>query len=143
MKIKFGLAAGLLAGVALASSPVTVLAAGGFHGGGAHGSFHGAGAFHGGGFRGGGFRGGWGGRGYWGWGYPFYWGGVGFIAGYSLAPYWYDDCYYGPYYACAPAYGAPPPPAAAPAGPPPGYDCDGWRWDATQQRYVAAKVACN
>jgi hypothetical protein len=68
---------------------------------------------------------------FWGWGDPFLWGGVGFVAGYDMVPYWdsYDDY----------EYGSAPPPAS---GAPPGYDCDGWRWDAGQQRYVPAKVAC-
>jgi len=83
------------------------------------------------GWRGRGFWGGWGWGPGWGWGDPFFWGGVGFVAGYDLAPYGYGDPY-------DDSYDAP-----ASAAPPPGYDCDGWRWDAGQNRYVAAKVACN
>ncbi len=64
---------------------------------------------------------------------PFFWG-VGFAGGYDIVPYW-DDYYDDP----ADGYG-PPPPAGAAA--PPGYNCDGWRWDASQQRYLPAKVAC-
>jgi hypothetical protein len=62
---------------------------------------------------------------------------VGFAAGYALAPYddYYVDPGYGPYDA--------PYDYAPPAGPPPGYDCDGWRWEPAQNRYVPAKVACN
>jgi hypothetical protein len=73
---------------------------------------------------------------HWWWrgGWPGYWGGFGFWAGYDLAPWWWS-------YPGAESYDvetAAPEPAA-----PPGYDCDGWRWDATQGHYVAAKVACN
>lgn len=64
---------------------------------------------------------------------PFFWD-VGFVGGYDIVPYW-DDYYDYP----ADGYG-PPPPAGAAA--PPGYDCDGWRWDPSQQRYLPAKVAC-
>ena len=68
------------------------------------------------------------------------------MAGYDLAPY-YDD-YYGPYggdpYSDGPPDGyAPGPPDGYAPGPPAGYDCNGWRWDAAQNRYVPAKVACN
>jgi hypothetical protein len=92
--------------------------------------------------------------GYWGpyWGFygdPFFWGGLGFVAGYELAGPTYG------YYDTTDVYGAPPPPAAYPttpggprvAGPsgaaPVGYNCDGWRWDPAAGKYVAAKVACN
>ena len=85
----------------------------------------------------------WGGYPFWAWGWsdPFFWGGSYFwdepfgwddgdwVGGYDLAPDW-DD-----YYA------APPAPSASPQAPP-GYDCDGWRWDAKQQKYVPAKVSC-
>jgi hypothetical protein len=120
-----------------------------------------AGGFRGGGSRGGGFRGGgfYGGP-YYGGYYndPFFWGGLGFLGGYALAaPVYYDS--YDSYYPDAPpppvyggAYPGAPPPAdygdyrdSGPrqAAPPSRYDCDGWRWDATTKRYVAAKVSCN
>lgn len=129
---------------------------GGHMGGGAHmgggirsgtvGGFHNGTWGAGGSWRGGTWRGGtWGGHRWWGgccgfwgpgwgwWGDPFFWGGVGYVAGYELAPA-YDDYYDDPYAeGAAPAYG----------GPPPGYDCDGWRWEPAQNRYVPAKVACN
>jgi len=126
--------------------------------------------FRGGGFRGGGFRGGgfFGGPCCGFYGDPFFWGGLGFLGGYALAaPVYYDS--YDSYYPDAPppGYGAypdaPPPPgyggaypsSSAPAygdyrassprdvAPQPRYDCEGWRWDATTKRYVAAKVSCN
>jgi hypothetical protein len=144
-------AGALLAGPSLAAPHFS--GGGGHFGGGAHfsgaraggahfnGAFRSGGAWGGHGWRGGGWRGGgWRGGGWgwgpgWGWYDPFFWGGVGFVAGYDLAPYW-DDYYDYP----DDGYG--PPPGAAPAAPA-GYNCDGWRWDASQQRYVAAKVACN
>jgi hypothetical protein len=152
--------AAVVGGVALAASPALAqMHGGGGHmggGGGFHasgrtgGSFHSGmsgfrgGDFRGGGFRGGGFRGGFHhhfccgfGPGFGFWGDPFYWGGLGFVAGYDLAPY--SDDYYGPY---GDPYADEPPEGYAP-GRPAGYDCDGWRWDAAQNRYVAAKVACN
>jgi hypothetical protein len=68
--------------------------------------------------------------GFWGlgwgwWGDPFW--GADFFPSYDFAPSveTLDDL---------PDYG---PPA------PPGYDCDGWRWDAAQQRYLPAKVSCD
>ncbi len=161
MNWKFGAkVAALLGGVALAASPALAqMHGGGGHmggGGGFHaagrtgGSFHSglsgfrSGGFRSGGFRGGGFRGGrfccgFFGPGFGFWGDPFFWGGLGFVAGYDLAPY-YDD-YYGPY--GGDPYADGPPQGYAPSGPPPGYDCNGWRWDAAQNRYVAARVACN
>jgi hypothetical protein len=152
--------AALVGGVALAASPALAqMHGGGGHmggGGGFHasgrtgGSFHSGtsgfrgGGFRGGGFRDGGFRGGFHhrfccgfGPGFGFWGDPFFWGGLGFVAGYDLAPY--ADDYYGPY---GDPYADGPPEGYAP-GPPAGYDCNGWRWDAAQNRYVAAKVACN
>jgi hypothetical protein len=76
------------------------------------------------------------GGGFWpGWGFydPYYWDG-GYVGAYAIDPY--DDGY-----SDAP-YGGGYPAAGGPTGAPPGYDCDGWRWDATAGRYVAAKVAC-
>lgn len=157
MNLKLGATiAAVVGGVALLASPALAQHGGGGHmggGGGFHaagrtgGSFHsGMSGFRSGGFRGGGFRGGdfhrgrfccGFGPGFGFWGDPFFWGGLGFVAGYDLAPY-YDD-YYGPY---GDPYADGRPEGYAP-GPPAGYDCDGWRWDAAQNRYVAAKVACN
>lgn len=164
MKLKLGATiAAIVGGVALAASPALAQ----MHGGGGHmgggGGFHASGrtggSFHsgmsglrGGGFRAGGFRDGgfrrggfrrggfccgFFGPGFGFWGDPFFWGGLGFVAGYDLAPS-YDD-YDGPY---GDPYAGVPPEGYAP-GPPAGYDCNGWRWDAAQNRYVAAKVACN
>jgi hypothetical protein len=106
--------AALVGGVALCASPALAQMHGGGHMGGgggfraagrAGGSFHsGMSGFRSGGFRGSGFRGGrffhGGCCGFFGpglgfWGDPFFWGGLGFVAGYDLAPY-YDD-YDGPY----------------------------------------------
>jgi hypothetical protein len=124
---------------------------GGFRSGPMAGAFAGrtGGTWHGGTWTGGGawhdhdgdggrrWRGGWGGfwGPGWGWGDPFLWGGLGFATGYALAPDYgyYDDTYDTP-------YGAPY--DYAPAALPPGYDCDGWRWEPAQNRYVPAKVAC-
>jgi hypothetical protein len=152
MKLSLGAGiAALLAGAALAATPAMAQ----MHGGG---GFHGGAGFHGGsggrmagGFRGGGFSrsamtrsgfSGWRGGHHhddddfifvnlgfapWGfWGDPFYW-----DWGYPGYP---DDADYG--YDAATG----PPPASAP---PAGYDCDGWRWDAAANRYVAAKVSCD
>jgi hypothetical protein len=100
------------------------------------------GAWAGGGWRGGGWRGGFDHHQFFGFFPffafydPFFWD-VGFVGGYDIVPYW--DDYYDDYDDPADAYG-PPPPAGAAA--PPGYNCDGWRWDASQQRYLPAKVAC-
>ncbi len=141
---------------------------GGWHGGDGHdhGGGHGGDGddhdWHGGGWRGGGWGwgGGYGGYGgsYYGGGYysdPFFWGGLGLIGGYALASpaygYAYDsvDDYD---YSDAGGYGdrgSPPPRYDQGANStyrdgaaPPGYDCDGWRWDANARRYVAAKVSC-
>jgi hypothetical protein len=158
---------GLVATVALAASPAlaqmhsgaghfgggAARAGGGFHSAARVGGFGGrsGGTWSGGAWRGGTWHGGtwaggrrwyggWGGYGPgWGWGDPFFWGGVGFVAGYALAPdYGYPDYgYYDDGYGMP--YGAPGDYAPAP---PQGYDCDGWRWDPAQGRYVAAKVAC-
>lgn len=160
MKIKIGSSAAVLIGAGALLAGRTE-AAPHFSGGGGHFGGHAAGAhsfasgghFSGtrGAWTGGGHWGGnwgghhwgghhWGGGGWWGpgwgWGWydPFFWGGVGFVAGYDLAPYWGD------YYDDPGDYAYPPPGATAPASP--GYDCDGWRWEPGQQRYVPAKVAC-
>jgi hypothetical protein len=87
----------LIAIAAILVSGGTVMAAGGWHGGG-----HGVGGHWGGGWHGGGY---W--RGGWGWGWPIF--GLGVAAGALLSyPYYYQPYYpyypYDPSYAYAPTY---------------------------------------
>ena len=155
-------------GVSHSGGGVGGVGGGGFRGGGVGHYGGGGGGHYGGGgygYRGGGY-GGYRGGGYYGYGGgyydPFFFGGLGFATGYALAsPYYYDAPYADDYddgYAPPAAYddGAPPPPpssgareqsydegySAAHAAPARGYNCQGWRWDATAQKYVAAQVAC-
>lgn len=161
--IKGAVAALALGAAAVSAAPAMAAHGGGGGGGhasatrGASGGFRGAAGYRGGYAHGGYYHGGYYRGGYWGpyWGFygdPFFWGGLGFVAGYELAGPGYG------YYDTTDVYGWPaPPPAAyptAPGGPPvagpgasgpapAGYNCDGWRWDPTAGKYVAAKVACN